>query len=784
MSPTHVHIITKPRQPANLLEAIEQSLLEVLRTPDGMAMPAVILWTDPEGQWAALVPRLLQTLPTLCILGEYDESNRTGPAIWLRCVADGAIELPGADKLPPIFYLPGVSRQELRATADCSKVIEPLVELQFRGAVWHQRNGRDWSVPAFMMSEDGLDLDLAHDDRTMEALLRSLPLLADVPLRSIRGQRLEAEDFDRLAVSDPIRDMLNWMGTGESASVASDTSHWQAFRSICKKEFSFDPEEKTPADACSLMVKGKGKWNQVWNRFVEMPRAFAPLESMLAQVKTDLVPRHPERLPKVNEEQESALRKDLGAVPDLPHDAACQKVLSLEKAHGKRRDWVWAELDGCPLAMALEPLSVLAQEAQSPCGGSDLETIVADYAERGWRCDQAALEALSSDAGPADCDVIRDVVRCLYEPWLDASARRFQQLAESKLNDAARDGLSKESLEDTCVAFADGLRLDIAVSLKALLEKKGMEVSLSYRVAPLPTVTATAKPLATPIWEHVEGRDAAESFEPVLKSSGKPANATYLRKEMAGRDIEVLDLTNLSPRSADVKTAWCEMGRLDELGHKLACDLVGHLEDELERLASSVEGLLDTGWSKVNVVTDHGWLLLPGGLPKTELPPYLVATKWSRCAVVSGDSSTDVPTFPWFWNEDVRIATPPGIGAFVKGTDYAHGGLSLQECVVPTLVVERSGGAATSASIESLEWKGMRCRIQVETEAASLSVDMRSNWRQPETSIAVATKELDDSGSTSLIVDDEHEGAAATVVIVDSGGKVLDRKTTTVGEET
>ena len=779
----HVHFVTRIGEPANLLAAIEQSLSEVLRTPDGVAAPAMILWTDPERQWMVIVPRLRQTLPTLCALGEYDEGNRTGPAIWLRCIADGAIELPGADKLPPVFYLPGVARQELRATADCSKEIEPLVELQFRGAVWHQRNGRDWSVPAFMMSEDGLGLDLAHDDRTMEALLRSLPLLADVPLRSIQGQRLEADDFDRLAVSDPIRDMINWMGAGESASVASDSSRWQAFQSICKKEFSFDPEKKTPADACSLLVNGKGKWNQVWNRFVEMPRAFAPLESMLEQVKTDLVPRHPERLPKVNEEQESALRKELGSVPGLTHDAACKKVLSLEKTHGKRREWVWAELDRCPLAVALEPLSVLAQEAQSPCGGSDLETIVADYAERGWRCDQAALRALSSEAGPADCDAIRNVVRCLYEPWLDTSARRFQQLAESKLNDIARDGLSKESLDDTCVAFADGLRLDIAVSLKALLEKKGMQVSLSHRVAPLPTVTATAKPLATPIQEHVEGRDAAENFEPALKSSGKPANATHLRKEMGARDIEVLDPGNLSSRSANVKTAWCEMGRLDELGHKLGCDLVGHIEDELERLANGVEGLLDNGWSKVRVVTDHGWLLLPGGLPKTELPPSLVATKWSRCAVVSGDSTTNVPTFPWFWNEDVRIATPPGIGAFVKGTDYAHGGLSLQECVVPELVIERTGGTATAASIDSLKWKGMRCRIQVETEATSLSVDLRLNWRQPETSITVATKELDESGSTSLIVDDEHEGAAATVVVVDSAGMVLDRKTTTVGEE-
>ena len=33
-----------------------------------------------------------------------------------------------------------------------------------------------------------------------------------------------------------------------------------------------------------------------------------------------------------------------------------------------------------------------------------------------------------------------------------------------------------------------------------------------------------------------------------------------------------------------------------------------------------VESLLAAGWREVRIVTDRGWLLLPGGLPKTDLP--------------------------------------------------------------------------------------------------------------------------------------------------------------------
>ena len=65
----------------------------------------------------------------------------------------------------------------------------------------------------------------------------------------------------------------------------------------------------------------------------------------------------------------------------------------------------------------------------------------------------------------------------------------------------------------------------------------------------------------------------------------------------------------------------------------------------------------------MRIVTDHGWLLLPGGLPKVELPHYLAATRWTRCAAVRGESGTTVPVYSWYWDPHARIASPPGIGA-------------------------------------------------------------------------------------------------------------------------
>lgn len=120
----------------------------------------------------------------------------------------------------------------------------------------------------------------------------------------------------------------------------------------------------------------------------------------------------------------------------------------------------------------------------------------------------------------------------------------------------------------------------------------------------------------------------------------------------------------------------------------------------------------------------------------------------------------------------------------MANTEYAHGGVSLQECVIPDLIVER-GEEAVAASITEVSWRGMRCRVSVRTNTPGLTLDLRLNWKQAGSSIAASAKELATNGEASLAVsDDKHEGAAASVVVSNATGRVLDDKPTTVGEDT
>jgi hypothetical protein len=773
---------TKPPRARGLVDALEHSFLHALRSAEGEAAPAALLWADADKQWANLVARLQTALPHLFVLGPYDATKRTGPAIWLRCVVDRVLEDVTLEAgVVPILYLPGVARQSLRAGDECPRDLQPLVELQYRGRVWHQRNGRDWTVEAFLVSEDGLQLDVAQDSRTREAAQRSLPLLAETPLDGLRGHRLEADDFDRLAVSDATRDLLRWMGAGDAFRNAEGEARWKAFCGVCISDFKFDPDRKSPSDAAFALVESAGKWTNVWQRFVEAPKLYPDVAKLLRETATPLLHQNSERDARGNEQAEARLRKDLSAVADLPHATALAKVVTLEAEHSKRREWVWAQLGESPLAGALAPLTKLAAEAATTLGGATFDAAVTAYVSDGWRCDRAALEALASVKQSFDVALIQSVVRALYLPWLDASARHFQSLIDGAESAVRAKVTGTQHEKDACLMFADGLRYDIAGMLAERLEAKGYRARLNHRLSPLPTVTSTAKPFATLSHDKLEGGEDIVDFNPRFKNGPQAANAQRLRDDMASRGIDLLG-DEIRPAKQGATGGWLETGKLDELGHKLGARLAAQIDTELEMLVDQVTGLIESGWTRIRIVTDHGWLLMPGGLPPIDVPKHLTATKWSRSATVKGDAKPEVPVYPWHWNPHVRIASPPGVGSFAKNTEYSHGGISPQECIVPELIVER-GGAGTTASITAVTWRGMRCRVAVTTNDPSVRVDLRTNWKQASTSIAASTKEVGAAGEQSLAVaDDSHEGHAATVVVLDGAGSVLDRKATTVGE--
>jgi hypothetical protein len=369
-----------------LLDKLRLSFEAAIASGDGVDAVALV-WTDNDGEWQELFPALRAVMPQVYRVGAYDPGNNTGPAIWLKCIVDRSLPEAPAAGVTPILYLPGVSRQELRAAEDCRPAYQPLIELQYRGRVWHQQNGRDWTVEAFLGSEDGLGLDIAQDNRTREAMIRALPLLADTDLSALRGRRLDADDFDKLAVSDPVRDVLRWMGSPETFRKSLDDARWQSFCNVCKSEFKFNPDQEGTATAGAAILAGDSMWERVWKRYCESPRLYPGIPDLLRQpgAGQGKLTFDQSRNPAANEDAEARLRRQLTDAVAIPHHEACEAILALEKDHSERREWVWTSLGLSPCAEALAPLAQLAQFARTPLGGADVLSIAALYGGA-WSC--------------------------------------------------------------------------------------------------------------------------------------------------------------------------------------------------------------------------------------------------------------------------------------------------------------------------------------------------------------------------------------------------------------
>lgn len=772
------------RAGGTLVAELARHLRDCAASSDGAVPPAAILWTDPARHWLSLRSVLGAELPELLVLGDYDPQERTGPSIWLRCLVDRTLEEPvlPTDR-PPIVLLPGVARQQLRAGEDCPVELQPLVELMYRGTLWLQRGGHDWTVSAFLTSPQGLGLDVAKDDSTRDALLRALPEVSVTPIAQLQGGRLEAEDFDRLLSNDVIRDVLRWMSDPDGTRERLGDNGWGAFGSLCREKLQFDPQTQADVTAGELVGCGEGAWGEVWERFAESPSSYPGIEPLLRRSRpAGSLPFQREPWPDLNDDDEVAVRKALTALPKLSHERACKAVVELDEGHGKRRGWVWARMGRSPMAAVLEPLRRLADAVPRAIAGSSLEEIAAVYVDRGWQADAAAWEAVAL-APTADEQIVGSAVRHLLVHWLEASAIAFQSvLGKTGLPTPNAQGVVQAG-EDGCVFFADGLRYDLGQRLAERLEGRGMRVTTRHRWAAAPTVTATAKPGVTPVADLVRGKTLSEDFGAELAPIGLPADARNLRAAMQQRDYQILGTGSFDAPQASSARGWVEAGDIDTLGHKVGGRLARQLDEELERLCVRIVGLLDCGWKTVRVVTDHGWLLLPGGLPKVDLPKHLTASRWARCAVISGGSQPDVPRHPWTWNPVHSFAFAPGIACFNKTEEYAHGGLSIQECLTPDLLVERSGAQAMRASIASVTWRGLRCFVEVTSSGRGVVADIRLG-SPAGASVVAASKPVEPDGSVSLVLaGDEHEEAALVLVLLDDSGQILAQKPTRVGAD-
>jgi len=482
--------------------------------------------------------------------------------------------------------------------------------------------------------------------------------------------------------------------------------------------------------------------------------------------------------PQENDEAEAALRMALDALNEGDPPEARARIRALDAEHGPRRASVWATLGKAPLAHALAALVRLAAATETPLGGGNVAGIVAAYTAGGWEADAAALIALAAVSDTADVRAVQRAVRALYMLWLRDAAERFAAaVREGGADYVASPRVVTAPTSGVCILFADGLRFDVGKLLVARLANRGLAAAISPHLAALPPVTPTAKPAVSPVAGLLApGAD----FDLTVAATGQKVHVEVLRQQLTNTGYTVLRGEETGNGAG---AAWTESGALDAYGHAQGWKLARRVQEETAELADRIAALLAAGWREVRVVTDHGWLLLPGGLPKAEIAVGITDARKGRCARLKGNAMWEGQTVPWYWDANVRVAVAPGISCFEMGKEYEHGGLSPQECIVPVITVTAHAAPTSTAAITDARWTRLRCRITLHGTATGCTVDIRTKAGDATSSVVQSVKSVGADGTAVLLVPDaDCEGIAAFVVLTDARGTVLHQYPTTIGD--
>lgn len=729
------------------------------------------------------MPMLLPAMPDLFSLGPYAHTTRRGPGLWLRSVEARVLDGAPPAGTTPVFYLPGVSKEQLRGAEECPPELTALVELQYRGVMWLHANGKDWTPYAFLVSKHGgMDLDVAKDQATLDSLARALPSLLSEPVAMLRGKRLDADFFNALVAPDPVGLLLRWLSNQETFKASRSEAEWNAFRQQCVADLHVDPGTDGPLKAAKLLAARANSWAKVWQRYADVPSNYPGVIDWLnkAAPKQAGVFDSGETWPSVNDQEERDLQRALESLADSAAHEAAPRLLELEEQHGVRRGYAWTKLGLSPVAVALEPLAQLARLCATVTGATSLSAYADHYVAEGWRVDAAALEATEACGSLEAASAVLGAVRAVYLPWLEATSRQLQQLMRDAGVPPAKRLARVEPTPGRLVMFADGLRMDVARRLQDRLASTGLTVASDWEWSTVPSVTSTAKPAASPVAHKAMGM-ANDGFATRLQDTNQPLTQDRFVSTLKSTGWQCLGANDTGDPAG---SAWTEAGTLDARGHNEGWKLARSVAAEVRDIASRVRILLRAGWQEIMIVTDHGWLLLPGGLPKVELKIHLTDDRWGRCASLKEGAHTDSQTFPWHWNPSVAIASPPGVGCYRAGMEYTHGGISLQEMVTPVLRVVSGQTVGGAPRLADGKWTGARCRITLLEDATGLRVDVRTNPSDPNSSLLADKQSRETTGDgkvTVFLEDDADIGRQAEIVLLDAAGQVIDTLSTTIG---
>lgn len=388
------------------------------------------------------------------------------------------------------------------------------------------------------------------------------------------------------------------------------------------------------------------------------------------------------------------------------------------------RSTAWTTLE-----RAMECLDTAARIADGVRPSMPLSDLLKAYTEGGWsdldRAYRLFESALTAGADEAALTAVVELCRRRYREAVLKLQEVF--LAAVQAEGWPPEGAPKQTrvFDDyvapvlerrgrTAYFMVDSLRFEMGRDLGEALARAG-EVEVRYAAGVFPTVTivgmAALMPGADGMLRLVEkngGLVPALGERPLKTSSDrmKLLSETYGDRFFETTLDDLLGAPKkMAPKLKNIDLLVVRTQDPDAIGENLGSWRARkYLSDIIGDLAGAVRRVTDWGFDRVVITSDHGHMMLPE-IPAGDVleePPGDWVEKKRRCLLGSGllhsAGTITLKAVNVGIQGDVQDAClPVGFRVFSDGNGYFHGGLSLQEAVVPVVVFRAGRDTKTAA---------------------------------------------------------------------------------------
>jgi hypothetical protein len=356
--------------------------------------------------------------------------------------------------------------------------------------------------------------------------------------------------------------------------------------------------------------------------------------------------------------------------------------------------------------------------------------MTADRLQRHWESRLLKLDPEETEED--DFEILTAKVRKIYTDLADGLNRAFVGCLQKSGFEI--DGILPQSRvycdrvapalaenKKTVYFLVDALRYEMASELLEGMDKD-FDIAFEPAIAGLPSITSVGMAALMPGAEMgMELVSAKRGMRVVLNGQSlkdRKSRLEYIEKKVSGR-IMNMKLANIlrlgAKRKKDIKEADLvivtsqEIDRFGEDGDDYA-ETRRYMDDMIEQLRRSIRILAKAGVEYFIIAADHGYLFTdqvdPGML--MDSPGGTIAELHARAWIGKGGKDAEgyirIAASELEYGGDLEMAFPCGISCFrVRGGvgGYFHGGISLQEMVIPVAVLKAKATATTGGTTES-----------------------------------------------------------------------------------